>query len=367
MRHLLVALAVLLVCGMAGSALAELSLPPTVSKGMVIQRDRPYVLAGRASPGASISVVLGEFAGNATADERGGWQVTIPPIPTSATPRKLEVTGDGTHLVFPEVLIGDVYLVTGCSFGPQARKGSVKQDKLATFLKECGTVRTLTVSTRRASFEHPQGLYERGFVKYGGWKPLPGIISHTPYFLIGLGRALGAQKNLPIGLIFADAGAERLEAIIPATAYRSAGLTDLADQAEKYIPGTVLGDTAIAAHLAAVRKWAEESAHALDSGRVPTSKCPEFKELKHTDFGTVWNGTIAPLKTFPVKGVIVSISATESKTPESLRKLKEQAVVATARMTWGDAVEVRFVPPQIEPDDAEQIKRGERAVDAIGR
>ncbi|MGN1359498.1 MAG: hypothetical protein ACI4X9_03465, partial [Kiritimatiellia bacterium] len=342
-------------------------LPPTVSKSMVIQRDRPYVLAGRATPGASVSVVFGEFRGNSTADEQGGWQVTIPPIPTSETPGKLEVTGDGTHLVFPEVLIGDVYLVTGYAFGPQTRKGTVKPDELAASLKECGPVRTLTVSTRRASFERPQGLYERGFVKYGGWKPLAGIISHTPYFLIGLGRALGTQRNVPIGLIFADAGAERLEAIIPATAYRTVGLTDLADQAERSIPGTSLGDAAIVAHLAAVRKWAEESAQALDSGRVPTSKCPEFKELKHTDFGTAWNGTIAPLKNLAVKGVIVSVSSAESRTPQNTRKLKEQAFIATARAVWGDAVEVRFIPPQLEPDGAGQINRGERAADTIKR
>ena len=151
-----------------------------------------------------------------------------------------------------------------------------------------------------------------------------------------------------------------MEAILPATRYRAEGLIELADAAEAMIPGTECGDAAISNHLKAVKKWFDESAKALDEGRVPDGKCPTFTELKETDFGSAWNGILSPLKAISVKGVIVS----EAKTRDSdeLRGQKENALSKFYRSVWGEGIDVVFIPVSNE-----QIQRGEALADQILR
>lgn len=330
-----------LLCGAPETASASVRLPSTVSNNMVLQRDRPFVLSGRATPGASLSVTLGEEKNDVVADGQGAWQTRFPAMPASVFPRKLQIVGDGSELTFTNIVVGDVYLVTGTSFGPQVRKSKIDPALLKTAFQELEHIRLLTVGGQRESFENPESLYESGYIKYGAWRPVETIISHTPLFLIGLEYGF-ANFQVPKGFVFADAGTERLEAIIPATRYREEGLVELADEAEAFIPGTACGDAAISKHIADVKKWFDESAKALDSGRIPAEKCPVFKELKNTEYGSVWNGILSPLRSISVKGVIVSEAA--NRDPDGLRMRKEKALANCYRKIWGDSIEVLFHP-----------------------
>ena len=352
--------AVVMLFGVSDTASAGVRLPSTVSNHMVVQRDKPFVLSGFATPGAMIDVSFGEEKKSVETDGQGAWQIRFPAFPASSAPRKLQIVGDETTLTYTNIVVGDVYVVTGSTFGPQVRKSSFKPDALKDSFRQSGLVRTLNIGGQRESFENPDGLYEKGFVKYGAWRPIEGIVSHTPLFVIGLGRALDAKSTVPVGLIFADARTERLEAILPATRYRAEGLIELADAAEAMIPGTECGDAAISNHLKAVKKWFDESAKALDEGRVPAGKCPTFTELKETDFGSAWNGILSPLKAISVKGVIVS----EAKTRDSdeLRGQKENALSKFYRSVWGEGIDVVFIPVSNE-----QIQRGEALADQILR
>src|SRR5690606_19474318 len=55
----------------ASPASAEIALTPVWGDHVVIQRDKPIVVEGRAAPGAKIAASLGEAHGLATADADG--------------------------------------------------------------------------------------------------------------------------------------------------------------------------------------------------------------------------------------------------------------------------------------------------------
>jgi sialate O-acetylesterase len=98
----------------SGATGAELRLAAVFSDHMILQRDRPVPVWGWARAGASVAV---EFAGQkkaAVADAAGKWQVKLDPLPASAEPRTLVVTG-GQVLTRSDVLVGDVWLASGQS------------------------------------------------------------------------------------------------------------------------------------------------------------------------------------------------------------------------------------------------------------
>lgn len=98
-----------------GSAWAALQLPGVFSDGMVLQRDQPLPVWGKAEPGAVVTVELGSQRVEGKAGADGRWQVQLPPYPANSQPGKLRVQAGGETLEFSNVLIGEVWLCSGQS------------------------------------------------------------------------------------------------------------------------------------------------------------------------------------------------------------------------------------------------------------
>jgi len=93
---------------------AEVRLPVIFSDHMVIQRGVEAPVWGWAEPGEKVRV---SFAGNTVltrADHAGKWSVKLPALAASASPRELTVTG-GNKITFENVLVGDVWICSGQS------------------------------------------------------------------------------------------------------------------------------------------------------------------------------------------------------------------------------------------------------------
>lgn len=90
-------------------------LPRLFSDGMVVQRDQPVQVWGRAAPGARVAVgFAGEVPTTAQTDENGGWSLQLP-ARTAGGPYVMRID-DGTQpRVLRDVLIGDVWLASGQS------------------------------------------------------------------------------------------------------------------------------------------------------------------------------------------------------------------------------------------------------------
>ena len=73
-----VAMAVSLICGLAGNAHAApsaLQLPKLFSDHMVLQQEKPVRIWGFDAPGTDVTVTLNGQSQQATADKEGAWRV----------------------------------------------------------------------------------------------------------------------------------------------------------------------------------------------------------------------------------------------------------------------------------------------------
>lgn len=91
-----------------------LRMSPLYSDSMVIQRNRPIVVRGRANAGSNIKVSFDGETASATADNRGNWSVTLAPRP-AATGLAMTVTDGSRKLRFKDVAVGEVWLASGQS------------------------------------------------------------------------------------------------------------------------------------------------------------------------------------------------------------------------------------------------------------
>ena len=84
------------------TAKAEVSLPNILTSNMILQRNSPVPIWGRANAGEEITV---RFAGQTiktTADPNGKWSVTLKPMKQKAEPDKMTIAGKICALEYTE-------------------------------------------------------------------------------------------------------------------------------------------------------------------------------------------------------------------------------------------------------------------------
>ena len=113
MKHKLLILC--LVVGCVLTADAKVTLPQLFQSGMVLQRGKPVPVWGKANAGELVTVSWQKKQFTATADAAGHWRVDLPKMKAGG-PYSLEVKGeDGEKLLFDNVMVGDVWLLSGQS------------------------------------------------------------------------------------------------------------------------------------------------------------------------------------------------------------------------------------------------------------
>lgn len=95
-------------------AAADVKLPAVLDSHMVIQRDQPVRIWGRADAGEKISVTLNEETQSATADDSGHWRVELKAQVADGKPRQIRIVGNNT-IMLDDVLVGEVWIGSGQS------------------------------------------------------------------------------------------------------------------------------------------------------------------------------------------------------------------------------------------------------------
>ncbi len=195
---------------------AELILPTVFSDHMVLQREQPVPVWGKADPGTEVAV---EFAGQkkiAMASASGRWQVILDPMPASSESRVLKVSCNHQsaieNLKFSDVLVGEVWLCSGQSN------------------MELSMDRTANAAAAIAEAIHPKiRLYQT-----------PEIFSRTPVEQIDaawsvctpesvksfsgvayyFGRKLNQDLNVPVGLLQSAYGGTPITAWTPPDGFK---------------------------------------------------------------------------------------------------------------------------------------------------
>jgi sialate O-acetylesterase len=100
--------------GVLGTARAEVKLNPLFGAGMVVQRDVPVRVWGTAAAGEAVKVEMGGKQATTTASAEGRWETELAALPAGG-PLEIVVTGSGNVVRVGDVLVGDVWLISGQS------------------------------------------------------------------------------------------------------------------------------------------------------------------------------------------------------------------------------------------------------------
>lgn len=92
-----------------------LHMPILYTDYMVLQRDQPLRIAGKADTGEKVTVRIGDQQQVAKAGDDGRWEVWLDPLQTAGNPYTLTVSTRRRNLSFKQVLAGDVWLCSGQS------------------------------------------------------------------------------------------------------------------------------------------------------------------------------------------------------------------------------------------------------------
>ena len=95
--------------------LATIRLAAPFSDGAVLQCERPVAVWGTAGAGERVTVRFGETAESATADGAGRWKLRLPPMKACSDGRTLRAEGTSGSDEAHDVLVGEVWFVSGQS------------------------------------------------------------------------------------------------------------------------------------------------------------------------------------------------------------------------------------------------------------
>ncbi len=285
-----------------------------------MQRGMPVPVWGEADPGAPVTVTFGGQARHTRADAKGAWRVTLAPMPAGSEPRVLSVASGGARAEAQNVLVGDVWLCAGQSNMQVWVEGSDVSRSLKTADDPLLRVFLVDVtSTNMPAARFRQGPppemvnVQRDRMNQYGLKWTPATQESARWFsavTYAFGRQIHRQTGVPTGLITAALGGTPAQA------------------------------------------WTSRDALLASPTLRPLADQPRSSGL--------YNGSIAPLAPFAVKGVVWYQGESDADNYEEAIRYRAllPAMIGSWRKAWGYPVPFvlvqlpAFHPVQAQPSDS---------------
>jgi sialate O-acetylesterase len=102
-----------LVLAFASNAYADVQLPGIISDHMLLQRDVPARIFGKAQPGEAVTVTFRGQTAQTVTDPTGRWEVWLKPLALGPA-ADMTIAGMNT-VTITDVLVGDVWIGSGQS------------------------------------------------------------------------------------------------------------------------------------------------------------------------------------------------------------------------------------------------------------
>jgi sialate O-acetylesterase len=350
-----------LLAAACASASAAVRPAPLFADGVVLQRDLPVAVWGEASPSEAVTV---EFAGQSLAtraDAAGRWLVRLAPLPASAAPRPLVITGENT-VEIRDVLVGEVWLCGGQSNMERQLGLRGGQQPIVAWEKEAAAanyplIRMFTVKQAMASAPLSSAT--------GSWvvcDPKSVVqFSAVGYFF---GRDLFQKLGVPIGLIHSSWGGTPVQTWTSREALSAIpdGAATLATQAkaEADFPARLERYKAAEPRLRSDHEAAVAAAKLAGKPAPAAPKPPANPDRDKNRPTALFNAMIHPLVPFTLRGVIWYQGESNRSNPAAYRALFP-ALIADWRARWGQG-DFPFLYVQVAPfrDMPPEIREAQR-------
>ncbi|MFG6416489.1 sialate O-acetylesterase [Roseateles sp. DC23W] len=194
--------ALLLIALAAASAQAEVRLATVFGDHMVLQREQPIHIWGRATPGRTLAVELAGRKASAAVGADGRWRATLPALKAGG-PHRLSVSGDGSAAL-QDVLIGDVWLLGG-------------QSNMEWPLSQTDTGAHEVASPQNAQLRHLRVPLRASLTPEADIAPAAWVVAEAgtvgEFSAVGyhFARQMQAVQGVPIGLVNTAWGGSHLE------------------------------------------------------------------------------------------------------------------------------------------------------------
>ncbi len=209
---------------LAAGVNAEVTLPKVLGTSMVLQRNQPVPIWGKADKGEKVSVKFAGQTKTAVADTAGRWKVMLSPLKVNAKPSSMTIKGTNT-IVLKNILVGDVWLCSGQSNMEYPLNRNTKRykgpkaspDVAASELKKTqpDNIRYFYVERKL----QPENLPTKGWVN--GNDSILNNLSAIGYFFA---KEIQKETGVPIGILSISWGGTRVEQWTPARAYEKSSV-----------------------------------------------------------------------------------------------------------------------------------------------
>ncbi len=276
---------ILLLLALAANAAADVRLSSIFAEGMVLQRERPCRIWGKANPGEAVTVAFRGEELKTTADALGRWEVFLKPG-SAGGPFELTVQGTNTIRI-PGVLVGEVWVASGQSNMEWMVKNSRDAEK------EIAAANYPQIHFFKV--EHVVADAPREDVKAAWHVVSPqtiGDLSAVGYFFA---RDLHQQLRVPIAILQAPWGGTPAESwVSPSGLAADPALLPVYSYWARILENY---PAALTRQEQSVAKWEADGRKGARPG-IPTGPGHPHQP------STLWNAMIAPLVPYAIAGVI---------------------------------------------------------------
>jgi sialate O-acetylesterase len=306
--RLLLKLRIALLLGVLSSAnlslpaLAQLTLPNVLSSHMVVQRDLPVHVWGMAAPGEAVQVSFRGETKATTAGQLGRWSVYLSrgaaggPFELTVKGTPALASGDaaaaaqGQTVTLTDVLVGDVWVASGQSNMEFAMRQAATAEQDLPHAAD-NQIRLMIVKKKAAE-------YPLDDVETEGWAAsTPETAKDFSAAAWYFAREIEQREHVPVGVIDSTWGGTVAEAWT-----RMAALGADAALAPVFVSWGQMTEREEDA-LLRDKDEQRQRAEAKAAGK-PEPQFSWHPQLLSWGPGMLWNGMIAPLTPFPIRGVI---------------------------------------------------------------
>ena len=296
-------------------------LAPIFTSNMVLQREMPLPVFGWARPGDEITVKILDQKCRATTDEKGRWVVMFEPL-SAGGPYVLTATGHemGAEkvLTLTNVLVGEVWVCSG-------------QSNMELLVSSC------TNSKQEiAAGDHPTirlNSSSPSFVKNTGreWVECsPKCVGNCSAVGYYFGRELQKDLNVPVGLVVRAVGGTVIKQWAPKSG-------DLVENDPELLPLNEDWKKAIETYADSKKVYSSWQATTRSSKTGTTLAMSPPAPLDPNRYGGMYDGQIAPLMPFAMRGVIWYQGETDARNGrEDDQRSTLPLMVKSWRKAWGE-------------------------------